>query len=56
MQKDMHLASVSAFEAGVAMPLTNVAKEMYRLAMRGGHGAEDFSAVYQYTTGDNESG
>src|SRR6266550_5847610 len=29
MQKDMHLASVSAYESGVAMPLTNVAKEIY---------------------------
>jgi 3-hydroxyisobutyrate dehydrogenase/glyoxylate/succinic semialdehyde reductase len=34
MQKDMHLASVSAYESGVAMPLTNVAKEIYQLAMR----------------------
>jgi 3-hydroxyisobutyrate dehydrogenase/glyoxylate/succinic semialdehyde reductase len=45
MQKDMHLAAVSAFEAGVAMPLTNVAKEMYRLAMRDGRATEDFSAI-----------
>jgi 3-hydroxyisobutyrate dehydrogenase/glyoxylate/succinic semialdehyde reductase len=50
MQKDMHLASVSAYETGVAMPLTNVTKEMYRLAMRDGHAAEDFSAVYEYLT------
>ena len=48
MQKDLHLAAVSAFEAGVAMPLTNVAKELYRLAMRGGHAAEDFSAIYEF--------
>jgi 3-hydroxyisobutyrate dehydrogenase/glyoxylate/succinic semialdehyde reductase len=54
MQKDMHLASVSAYEAGVAMPLTNVAKEIYRLAMRGGHETEDFSAVYEFATGDKE--
>jgi 3-hydroxyisobutyrate dehydrogenase-like beta-hydroxyacid dehydrogenase len=48
MQKDMHLATVSAYEAGVAMPLTNVAKETYRLAMRDGHDTEDFSAIYDY--------
>jgi 3-hydroxyisobutyrate dehydrogenase/glyoxylate/succinic semialdehyde reductase len=36
MQKDMHLALVSAYESGVAMPLTNVTKEMYRLVMRAG--------------------
>jgi len=41
---------VSAYEAGVAMPLTNIAKEMYRLAMRDGHAAEDFSAIYEYLT------
>src|SRR6266478_5025742 len=53
MQKDMHLASVSAYEAGVAMPLTNVTKEIYRLAMRAGHDTEDFSAVCEFTIGDN---
>ena len=48
MQKDMHLASVSAYESGVAMPVTNAAKELYRLAMREGHAIEDFSAIYKY--------
>ena len=50
MQKDMHLASVSAYESGVAMPLTNAAKELYRLAMREGHATQDFSAIYDYLT------
>src|SRR6266702_5846351 len=50
MQKDMHLASVSAYESGAAMPLTNAAKELYRLAMREGHATQDFSAVYDYLT------
>src|SRR5580700_10642605 len=54
MQKDMHLASVSAYESGVAMPLTNAAKELYRLAMREGHSTEDFSAIYEFAMGDNE--
>jgi 3-hydroxyisobutyrate dehydrogenase/glyoxylate/succinic semialdehyde reductase len=53
MQKDMHLASVSAYESGVAMPLTNVTKEIYRLAMRGGHDTKDFSAIYEFTMGNN---
>src|SRR6266852_3898835 len=53
MQKDMHLASVSAYEAGVAMPLTNITKEIYRLAMRGGHDTDDFSAIYEFTMGGN---
>src|SRR5881397_629024 len=50
MQKDMHLASVSAYESGVAMPLTNAAKELYRLAMRDGHATEDFSSIYEFVT------
>jgi 3-hydroxyisobutyrate dehydrogenase/glyoxylate/succinic semialdehyde reductase len=47
-QKDLHLASVSAFESGVAMPVTNAAKELYRLAMMDGHAVQDFSAIYKY--------
>src|SRR6266481_4877820 len=48
LQKDLHLAAVSAYETGAAMPLTNAAKELYRLAIRNGHGSEDFSAIYDY--------
>ena len=55
MQKDMHLASVSAYESGVAMPLSNAAKELYRLAMREGYATEDFSAVYDYLTAIHKS-
>jgi 3-hydroxyisobutyrate dehydrogenase-like beta-hydroxyacid dehydrogenase len=43
---------VSAYESGVAMPLTNVAKEIYRLAIREGHGDEDISAIYGYLAQD----
>jgi 3-hydroxyisobutyrate dehydrogenase-like beta-hydroxyacid dehydrogenase len=49
----MHLASVSAYEAGVPLPLTNVTKEMYRLAMRDGHDTEDFSAICEFMTGES---
>jgi 3-hydroxyisobutyrate dehydrogenase-like beta-hydroxyacid dehydrogenase len=55
MQKDMHLASLSAYESGVAMPLTNAAKELYQLAMREGHAIQDFSAIYDYLTAIHES-
>jgi 3-hydroxyisobutyrate dehydrogenase-like beta-hydroxyacid dehydrogenase len=55
LQKDLHLAAVSAYETGVAMPLTNVAKEIYRLAIREGHGDEDISAIYGYLARDRES-
>jgi 3-hydroxyisobutyrate dehydrogenase-like beta-hydroxyacid dehydrogenase len=55
MQKDMHLAPVSAYESGVAMPLTSVTKEIYRLAMRSGHDKEDFSAIYEYLSNDSDA-
>jgi len=48
LQKDLHLAALSAYESGAAMPLTNAAKELYRLAIRDGRGSEDFSAIYDY--------
>jgi 3-hydroxyisobutyrate dehydrogenase/glyoxylate/succinic semialdehyde reductase len=54
MQKDMHLASVSAYEVGVAMPSANVTKEIYRLAMRDGYETEDFSAIYNYLTSNHD--
>jgi len=50
MQKDMHLASVSGYESGVAIPVANAVKELYRLAMRDGHAIQDFSAIYDYLT------
>jgi len=53
MQKDLHLASVSAYESGVALAVTNVTKEIYRLAMRGGHDTADFSAICEFTMGGN---
>jgi 3-hydroxyisobutyrate dehydrogenase/glyoxylate/succinic semialdehyde reductase len=48
LQKDLHLAAVSAHETGAAMPLLNAAKELNRLAIRDGHGHKDFSAIYGY--------
>ena len=54
LQKDMHLASVSAYESGVAMPLGNAAKELYRLAMREGYASQDFSAIYDYLTNSHD--
>jgi 3-hydroxyisobutyrate dehydrogenase/glyoxylate/succinic semialdehyde reductase len=48
LQKDLHLAAVSAYETGVSLPLTNVAKEIYRFAIREGDGDKDFSAIYHF--------
>ena len=36
------------------MPVTNAAKELYRLAMMKGYAHEDFSAIYEYLTGDDD--
>ncbi len=47
IHKDLHLALDSAYEAGVALPATGVAKELYGLAMRDGLAEEDFMAVYK---------
>jgi 3-hydroxyisobutyrate dehydrogenase/glyoxylate/succinic semialdehyde reductase len=55
LQKDMHLATMSGYEAGVAMPLTNIAKEMYRLAMRDGYSTKDFSAIYEFFAANGDS-
>jgi 3-hydroxyisobutyrate dehydrogenase-like beta-hydroxyacid dehydrogenase len=46
MYKDLQLASDTAYEAGVAMPASNVVKELYALAVRSGLGEQDFSAIY----------
>ncbi|SDS17578.1 NAD(P)-dependent oxidoreductase [Opitutus sp. GAS368] len=54
LQKDLHLAAVSAHESGAAMPLLNAAKELNRLAIRDGHGDEDFAAIYSYLAGHRE--
>ena len=55
LHKDLHLAAISAYESGAAMPLTNVAKEIYQLAIRDGHGDEDISAIYQYLAHKKDS-
>jgi hypothetical protein len=39
---------VIVYETEVALRLTNVAMEMYRLAMRDGQTTEDFSAIYEW--------
>lgn len=54
LQKDLQLVSVTAYENGAAMPLTNVAKEIYRLAMREGDGDKDISAICGYLAKDEE--
>ncbi len=47
MYKDLHLALETAYESGVALPASGVAKEIYGLAARDGMAEEDFIAVYK---------
>ncbi|KJE26608.1 NAD-binding of NADP-dependent 3-hydroxyisobutyrate dehydrogenase family protein [Geobacillus kaustophilus] len=51
MHKDLHLVAQSAYERGIALPLANLAKELYGLAKPYGWGQDDFSAVYRLLSG-----
>ena len=55
MQKDLHLASISGYEAGVPLPVVNVTKEIYRLAMREGYADLDFGSIYAFATADRNA-
>jgi 3-hydroxyisobutyrate dehydrogenase/glyoxylate/succinic semialdehyde reductase len=48
MHKDLHLATLSAYEAGATTMLGSLAREMFSQAIEGGLGEEDFSAFYAW--------
>ncbi len=48
MQKDLHLVDITAFENRISLPLSNISKEIYGLAVKKGFGEKDFSAVYEF--------
>jgi 3-hydroxyisobutyrate dehydrogenase/glyoxylate/succinic semialdehyde reductase len=48
MAKDLHLATLSAYEQGVAMPGAALAEQIYALAARQGWADRDFSAIYAF--------
>ncbi len=50
IQKDLQLATQTAYEHDVAMPSLNIAKEIYALAKQQGYAEKDFSAIYDYLT------
>ena len=54
MHKDLQLASVTAYECGVAMPGLHAIKESVAFAVRSGLGEKDFSALYQYFKNSNQ--
>ncbi|MEM1358120.1 MAG: NAD(P)-dependent oxidoreductase, partial [Bacteroidota bacterium] len=51
MQKDLHLASVTAYEVGQPLYLANIAKELFAGATQAGLGREDFAAIHAYLKG-----
>jgi 3-hydroxyisobutyrate dehydrogenase/glyoxylate/succinic semialdehyde reductase len=48
MRKDLHLATQTAYENGVALPALNAIKEIYAVAEKKGLGESDFSSIYEY--------
>nr|WP_205503006.1 NAD(P)-dependent oxidoreductase [Rufibacter sp. SYSU D00308] len=48
MHKDLHLAAVTAYEQGVALPTLATVKELFGQAKQAGLAEEDFSALYQF--------
>ena len=51
MHKDLQLVADTAYETGAVLPLSNLTKEIYALAVKNGLGEEDFSAVYKVLSG-----
>jgi len=53
MHKDLHLAALTAYENGVALPSANVAKEVFAKAKQSGLGDKDFAAIFEYIVSGN---
>jgi 3-hydroxyisobutyrate dehydrogenase-like beta-hydroxyacid dehydrogenase len=51
MHKDLHLATLSAYENGQPLYLANIAKEVFGAAAAAGLGRLDFAAVHRYLEG-----
>ena len=52
MYKDLHLATLTAYEHQQPLYLANLAKEIYARATRNGLGRADFAAVHQFLAGE----
>ncbi len=52
--KDLHLASVTAYEQNIALPSLQATKELYAQAKQQGLGEQDFTAVYRMYRPDGE--
>ncbi|MCB0806009.1 MAG: NAD(P)-dependent oxidoreductase [Bacteroidales bacterium] len=48
LQKDLHLATQTAYEQGISLPGTNTVKEIFALAKQAGLAEKDFSVIYDF--------
>ena len=48
IHKDMHMIANAAYDVGTPMPIANLTKELYQLAVQAGLGDEDFGAIYKH--------
>ncbi len=48
LQKDLHLAAITAYENNIALPGANAVKEVFAMARAAGMGALDFTAIYPF--------
>ena len=55
LHKDLQLASISAYEKGVALPGTNAIKEIFALAKQSGLGEKDFTAIISFLSNLNSN-
>ncbi len=56
MLKDLKLAQEAAASAGVAIPLSGEAAQLYALFVASGHGGDDFSGMINFLRGTKPSG
>lgn len=51
MHKDLQMVAEAAYDSGVAMPLSQLTKSLYQMAIQNGLGNKDFSAIHELMRG-----
>ncbi len=52
MRKDLELAAETAYRQGIAIPLANLSKEIFQMAVQAGLGTSDFGAIFHFIEKD----
>lgn len=55
LQKDLHLATDTAYENNIPLPAANTVKEVFALAKKAGLGEKDFTAIYPFLSELNKT-